>query len=168
MSSDFKAFQSDASVTGVNAFQVAKLANAGFDQLAKETSDVSRTFIAVGNLCPWVSLPSVLGLSAGKRVLANVVEAAAGAYGPAGKRYVMLFLHAVLLRRAKLTAELLTLGLKGSTSRSRSTTRAAPSGNPMVPPMRMFSINSTSKRRKADGTCDLSKAEGLGRSRINE
>ncbi|KAG8853772.1 hypothetical protein FRB96_008027 [Tulasnella sp. 330] len=87
LSVDFKAFQSDIAVSGTNAFQVAKYANAGFDRLSKELSDAPRTFIAVGNLLPWYNMLQGLGLSAGKRVLANIVEASAGAYGPVGKRF---------------------------------------------------------------------------------
>ncbi|KAG8853770.1 hypothetical protein FRB96_008025 [Tulasnella sp. 330] len=87
LSLDFKAFQSDTAVTGSNAFQVAKYANAGFDQLAEELSDAPRTFIAVGNLLPWYNMPQALGLSVGKRILANIVEASASAYGPVGKRF---------------------------------------------------------------------------------
>ncbi len=81
----FEDFQYGASVSGVNAYEVAKYANLGFDKLPHKTP---RTFIATGNALPWIQppLPHVLGLSSGKKVLANIVESCAIAYGPVGKR----------------------------------------------------------------------------------
>ncbi|KAG8903481.1 hypothetical protein FRB99_003224 [Tulasnella sp. 403] len=87
LSLDFKDFAYGTSVGGVNAFQVAKFANFGFDKLGPEAG--LKTFVATGNVMPWrsASFPDILGLSSGKKVLANIVEACAGAYGPLGKRF---------------------------------------------------------------------------------
>ncbi|KAG8989959.1 hypothetical protein FRB94_013874 [Tulasnella sp. JGI-2019a] len=88
LSLSFNDFQYGVSVTGINAFQVAKYANAGFDRLSQTlSSDAPKAFVAVGNVLPWYSMPQALGSSAGKRVLANIVEASASAYGPLGKRF---------------------------------------------------------------------------------
>jgi len=87
LSLPFKDFAHGTSVTGVNAFEVAKHANLGFDKIAKAALDAPRAFIATGNALPWVLAPQALGLSAGKRVLANIVEASASAYGASGKRF---------------------------------------------------------------------------------
>lgn len=83
LSLSFNDFAFGATVSGVNAFEVAKHANAGFDKLG---DGAPRAFIATGNVLPWTLSPAVLGLSAGKRVLANIMEACASSYGPLGKR----------------------------------------------------------------------------------
>lgn len=84
----FEDFKYGASVSGLNAFEVAKCANLGFDKLGDETP---RAFIATGNALPWLQppLPHVLGLSSGKKILANIMESCAEGYGPVGKRSVL-------------------------------------------------------------------------------
>lgn len=86
LSLSFKDFAHGTSVSGVNAFEVAKHANLGFDKIAETSPGAPRAFIATGNALPWVLAPQYISLSAGKRVLANIVEASANAYGAAGKR----------------------------------------------------------------------------------
>ncbi|KAG9017469.1 hypothetical protein FRB90_001186 [Tulasnella sp. 427] len=83
-------FLQGVSVGGIGAFYVAQHANNGFKRLEK-TPDTppSRAFIATGNALPWVDppLPNLLGLSSGKKVLANVVESCALVYAQTGKRF---------------------------------------------------------------------------------
>ncbi|KAG8901139.1 hypothetical protein FRB99_005511 [Tulasnella sp. 403] len=80
----FDMFVQSATATGLNAYQAARLANLGFDKLGPNQS---RAFIATGNLFPRIDSPQLVGASVGKRILANIVEAAASAYGHAGKRF---------------------------------------------------------------------------------
>jgi len=84
LSLSFDEFSYGASVSGLNAYEVAVHANKGFEKLP---DTLSRTFIATGNIMPWSAPPHMLGLSSGKKVLANVAESCAKAYGPAGKRF---------------------------------------------------------------------------------
>lgn len=90
LANSYETFSHDALVSGVNVYEVARQAKAGFDKLPAGTS---RVFIATGNLLPWVTLPFMLGMSVGKRASANIIEAAAGAYGPQGQRFY--FAHGV-------------------------------------------------------------------------
>ena len=88
LSLSFDDFQYGVAVGGVNAFEVAKHANEGFNKLSASSAPNS-VFIATGNGMPFrTPLPHMLGLSSGKKVLANLVESCAIAYGPSGKRYV--------------------------------------------------------------------------------
>ncbi|KAG8901138.1 hypothetical protein FRB99_005510 [Tulasnella sp. 403] len=80
----FGDFSRNATVSGLNAYEAARLANIGFDKIGEGQL---RAFIATGNLLPWINVPPMMGLSAGKRILANIIEAGATAYGPAGKRF---------------------------------------------------------------------------------
>lgn len=76
-------FLEDTLISGVTTYRIAQLAKAGFDKLPASDSKV---FIGTGNLTPWGLYPQLLGLSAGKRVLANIIEVGAQAYGPANQR----------------------------------------------------------------------------------
>jgi len=87
LSLSFKDFSYGTSVTGVNAFEVASRANQGFEELGKISKLAPKVFIATGNALPWYLSTGALGLSAGKRVLYNIIEASATAYGPSGKRF---------------------------------------------------------------------------------
>lgn len=82
-------FLQGVSVGGVGAYYVAHHANSGFTRLETSSELPPRVFIATGNALPWVQppLPHLLGLSSGKKVLANVVESCATAYTDTGKRY---------------------------------------------------------------------------------
>lgn len=90
LANSYETFFTDVVVSGVNAYEVARLAKAGFEKLQTETP---RAFIGTGNMLPWANLPFMLGMSVGKRALANIVEASAGAYGPQGHRFY--FAHGV-------------------------------------------------------------------------
>ncbi|KAG8914700.1 hypothetical protein FRC01_003961 [Tulasnella sp. 417] len=83
LSLPFQNFYANVALSGVHAFEVARLANAGFDRLPENTP---RAFIATGNILSSMSMPPLVGLCAGKRVLASIIEACAEAYGPSGKR----------------------------------------------------------------------------------
>ncbi|KAG8901140.1 hypothetical protein FRB99_005512 [Tulasnella sp. 403] len=83
-SSSYEQFEKDLDVTGASAYEAARLAIAAFDKLPEGSL---RAFIATGNSLPWTNRPQWIGLSAGKRVLANIVEAGATAYGANGKRF---------------------------------------------------------------------------------
>lgn len=83
LSTSFQNFYANVALSGVHAFEVARLANAGFDRLPETTP---RAFIATGNILSTMSMPPLVGLCAGKRVLASIIEACAEAYGPSGKR----------------------------------------------------------------------------------
>lgn len=87
LASSYETFLNNVNVTGVNVYEVARRTKAGFEKLPEETP---RAFIGTGNLQPWINVPSFLGLSVGKRALANIVEASAGAYGPQGHRLARL------------------------------------------------------------------------------
>ncbi|KAG8924259.1 hypothetical protein FRC00_005296 [Tulasnella sp. 408] len=91
LANSYETFFTDVVVSGVNAYEVARLAKAGFDKLPASTPSV---FIGTGNLLPWINLPVMLGMSVGKRALANIIEASAGAYGPQGYRFY--FAHGVI------------------------------------------------------------------------
>ncbi|KAG8899768.1 hypothetical protein FRB99_006451 [Tulasnella sp. 403] len=73
----------DATTTGLNAFEAARLANEAFNKLP---ANQSRVFIATGNQLVTQNIPHLIGLSIGKRALANIIEACATAYGDSGKR----------------------------------------------------------------------------------
>ncbi|KAG8951634.1 hypothetical protein FRC04_005922 [Tulasnella sp. 424] len=83
LSTSFQNFYANVALSGVHAFEVARLANAGFDRLP---DSIPRLFIATGNVLSSMSMPPLVGLCAGKRVLASIIEACAEAYGPSGKR----------------------------------------------------------------------------------
>ncbi|KAG9005591.1 hypothetical protein FRB90_010297 [Tulasnella sp. 427] len=84
LSVSFQNFYANVALSGVHAFEVARLANAGFDRLPETTP---RAFIATGNILSSKSMPPLAGLCAGKRVLASIIETCAEAYGPSGKRF---------------------------------------------------------------------------------
>lgn len=79
----YETFLHNVNVSGVNAYEVARRAKAGFEKLP---ADTPRAFIATGNLQPWINFPNMIGLSVGKRALANIVESGASGYGPLGHR----------------------------------------------------------------------------------
>ncbi|KAG8920209.1 hypothetical protein FRC02_001107 [Tulasnella sp. 418] len=73
------------SVTGFNAFAVAKKAVEGFDKLP---ADTKKAFIGVGNILPFGKpWPALLSLGLGKKALCDIVQVGAEAYGPLGKRF---------------------------------------------------------------------------------
>ncbi|KAG8923309.1 hypothetical protein FRC00_006406 [Tulasnella sp. 408] len=82
-------FLQGVSVGGAGAYYVAHHANSGFTRLETASDLPPRMFIATGNALPWVQppLPHLLGLSSGKKVLANIVESCATAYTDTGKRF---------------------------------------------------------------------------------
>jgi len=85
LSLSFEDFVRSTYIGGLSGFEAARLANEGFDKLG---NGIPRAFIATGNSLPWLPpSPRALSLSTGKKILANVVEVAATAYGPAGKRF---------------------------------------------------------------------------------
>ncbi|KAG8938787.1 hypothetical protein FRC04_007527 [Tulasnella sp. 424] len=84
LANNYETFLTDATVSGINLYEVARRAKAAFEKLP---ADVPRAYIATGNLLPWVNLPYMLGMSVGKRASANIVEACATAYGPQGHRF---------------------------------------------------------------------------------
>ncbi|KAG8946758.1 hypothetical protein FRC04_011414 [Tulasnella sp. 424] len=79
-------FLQGVSVGGIGAYYVAQHANSGFNKLVHTPP---RVFIATGNALPWAQPPppNLLGLSTGKKVLANIVEACATGYAQTGKRF---------------------------------------------------------------------------------
>ncbi|KIO23164.1 hypothetical protein M407DRAFT_112713 [Tulasnella calospora MUT 4182] len=90
LANSYETFLNNVNVTGVNVYEVARRTKAGFEKLPAETP---RAFIGTGNLTPWVHFHTLLGLSVGKRAMANIVEASARAYGPQGYRFY--FAHEV-------------------------------------------------------------------------
>lgn len=90
LANEYETFLNNVNVSGVNVYEVARRTKAGFEKLPAETP---RAFIGTGNLQPWINFPGMLGMSVGKRALANIVEASAGAYGPQGHRFY--FAHEV-------------------------------------------------------------------------
>ncbi|KIO18568.1 hypothetical protein M407DRAFT_246451 [Tulasnella calospora MUT 4182] len=83
-------FLQGVSVGGIGAYYVAQHANGGFTRLENTSHPLPpRVFIATGNALPWVQppLPHLLGVSTGKKALANIVESCATAYADTGKRF---------------------------------------------------------------------------------
>ncbi|KAG8924261.1 hypothetical protein FRC00_005298 [Tulasnella sp. 408] len=90
LANPYETFLTNVTVTGVTLYEVARRAKAGFEKLP---SDTPRALIGTGNLQPWITFPFALGMSVGKRAMANIVEASAAAYGPLGYRFY--FAHEV-------------------------------------------------------------------------
>ncbi|KIO23165.1 hypothetical protein M407DRAFT_27319 [Tulasnella calospora MUT 4182] len=84
LANPYETFLNNVIVTGVNFYEVARRAKAGFEKLS---ADTPRALIGTGNLQPWVTFPFALGMSVGKRAMANIVEASAAAYGSRGHRF---------------------------------------------------------------------------------
>ncbi|KAG8910884.1 hypothetical protein FRC01_006067, partial [Tulasnella sp. 417] len=90
LANSYETFLNNVNVSGVNVYEVARRTKARFDKLPGETP---RAFIGTGNLTPWVHFPTLLGMSVGKRAMANIIESSAAAYGSQGHRFY--FAHEV-------------------------------------------------------------------------
>ncbi|KAG8899141.1 hypothetical protein FRC01_010646, partial [Tulasnella sp. 417] len=88
--SAFDRLESELGPSAAVIYNVARRAKAGFEKLP---ADTPRALIGTGNLQPWITFPFALGMSVGKRGMANIVEASASAYGPQGHRFY--FAHEV-------------------------------------------------------------------------
>ncbi|KAG9046818.1 hypothetical protein FS837_003578 [Tulasnella sp. UAMH 9824] len=90
LANPYETFLTNVTVTGVTFYEVARRAKAGFEKLPPDTPSA---LIGTDNLTPWITFPFALGMSVGKRAMANIVEASARAYGP--RRYRFYFAHEV-------------------------------------------------------------------------
>ncbi|KAG8916699.1 hypothetical protein FRC02_003648, partial [Tulasnella sp. 418] len=84
LSLPFSDFYQGAVVIGINVYAAAQRALKGFDKLP---ADVPKAFISNGNVLPWMN-PLVPFLSlVGKKAARDIIQVAANAYGPSGKRF---------------------------------------------------------------------------------
>ncbi|KAG8967111.1 hypothetical protein FRC03_010666 [Tulasnella sp. 419] len=89
LSLPFSDFLHGLSVTGVNAYVAAQQSLKGFDKLP---SDVPKAFIVNGNVLPFIDpIEPFLSLGLGKKAARDIVQVAADAYGPAGKRFYFAY-----------------------------------------------------------------------------
>ncbi|KAG8902910.1 hypothetical protein FRC01_009425 [Tulasnella sp. 417] len=84
LANPYETFLHNVMVSGVTFYEVARRAKASFEKIP---ADTPRALIGTGNLQPWITFPFALGMSVGKRGMANIVEASASAYGPRGHRF---------------------------------------------------------------------------------